>query len=85
MTFWVAVHPAAGLAFHKILLASHASSGSDTKIRDLGTPCFAFDRDLLTLHRPDAFKQVYVDGNLSIVHETTQVRSAVGRAKRSVQ
>jgi hypothetical protein len=74
-TFWVMAYPAAGLAFHKVMGMASATIGTETRIRDLPVSLFAFDRDVLSLHRPAAFKEVLVDGNLSILHEIAQVRA----------
>jgi hypothetical protein len=52
---------------------TNATVASEARIRDLPITLFPFDRDVLSLHRPAAFKEVIVDGSLSILHETAQV------------
>jgi hypothetical protein len=73
MNFWVVVYPAPGLAFHKICSMAKVMSAGDTNVRALSVPFFPFDQDVISLHRPSALREVLVDGDLSILYETSRV------------
>jgi hypothetical protein len=70
----VAAYPEAGLAFHRILDLAQVMHAGDTRVSDLRVPYFAFDKDVLSLHRPSAVKELLVDADMSILHEASQVR-----------
>lgn len=71
--FWVAVYPEAGLAFHRIL--SIAGVAAVTKVSDMPLHYFPFDKDVLSMHRPEVLKELLTDSNPAILSETARVRS----------
>lgn len=70
--FWVSVYPEAGQVFHRIL--STAGEAACTKTSDLPLHYFPFDRDVLSMHRPEVIKELLTDSNPAALDETAQVR-----------
>lgn len=71
-SFWIAVYPELGLAFQRIL--SLAGVSAVTKVSEMPLHYFPFDKDVLSMHRPEAVKELLTDSNPAILSETARVR-----------
>lgn len=69
--FWVSVYPEVSQVFHRIL--STAGESACTKTSDLPLHFFPFDRDVLSMHRPQVLKELLTDSNPAALDETALV------------
>jgi hypothetical protein len=69
--FWVAAYPEAGLTFNKIL--NTADVAAVTKVSDFPVHYFPFDKDVLSMHRPEVVKELLTDSNPASLSETARV------------
>lgn len=60
--------------FHRIL--STAGESACTKTSDLPLHFFPFDRDVLSMHRPQVLKELLTDSNPAALDETALVCAA---------
>lgn len=67
----MSVYPEAGQAFHRIL--STAGEAACTKTSDLPLHYFPFDRDVISMHRPQVLKELLTDSNPAALDETAMV------------
>lgn len=82
-SFWVAAYPPAGLAFQRILATAGALAAGDCRLRNLRAHFWPFGRDVLSMHRPQAMREMLVDNNPAILHETAMVRRVSRRQRGS--